>query len=70
MTLSLHIALCGMVLVLLLGRHVHQPAVATSILGVSTMLQHHIPCHYVITLCYVFLQRYMEVGYSLLYLYY
>ena len=46
MPLSLHIALRGMVFVLLLERHVHQPAVATTILGVSTMLQHHIPCHY------------------------
>ena len=54
-----------MVFVLLLGRHVHQLAVATSILGASTMLERHIPCHYVITLCYA---GYMEVGYSPLYI--
>ena len=33
------------------------------------MLRRHTPCRYVITLRYTFLQRYMEVGYSPLYIY-
>ena len=69
MPLSLHIALRGMVFVLLLGHHVRQLAVATSILGASTMLQCHVPYRYVITLCYAFLQRYMGVGHSPLSIY-
>ena len=57
-----------MVFVSLLGHHMCQFVVATSILGASAMLR-HAPCPYVITLCYVFLQRYMGVGYSPLSLY-
>ena len=69
MPLSLHIASRGMVFVLLLGRRVRQLAVATSILGASAMLHCHVPCRFVITLRYTFLQRYMGVGYSPLYIY-
>ena len=68
--LSLRIASRGMVFVLLLGRRVRQLVVATDILGASTLLRRHAPCRYVITLRYAFLQRYMEVGYSPLYIYY
>ena len=62
MPLSLRIASLGMAFVLLLGRHMCQLIVATDILGASTMLQRHSPCCYIITLRYVFLQRYMEVS--------
>ena len=61
MPLSLHIASRGMVFILLLGHRMRQLAVATSILGASTMLLCHVPCRYIITLRYAFLQRYMGV---------
>ena len=49
---------------------VENQLVATDVLGASAMLQHHATCHYVITLRYAFLQRYTEVGYSPLCMYY
>lgn len=44
--------------------------ILTTLRQVLTTLQRHVPCRYIITLHYAFLQGYMEVGYSPLYMHY